>query len=60
MEMGKRGQNPIPIPTNFKDYYFEQKQGGALDKVIADSLYISEWTLYRWKRKVGIKSRKGC
>lgn len=58
--MGKRGQHPIPIPSHFKEYYFEQKQVGALDQIIANHLNISEWTLYRWKRKVGIKSRKGC
>lgn len=54
----KRGRKLLPIPSDFRTYYQQQKKLGLADPEIAEGLLISERTLYRWKQNLGIKVRK--
>lgn len=38
----------------FKKKYYELKKHGDFDRKIANALYISEQTLYRYKKKCGL------
>jgi transposase len=52
--MGLRGQQSAK-PDNFKEFYLQQKEAGVLDRDIAKMLYVSEYSIVRWKRQEGFK-----
>lgn len=51
--MGKRGQQPIERPADFKSIYIAAKNKKITDLEIAKVLLISVDTLKRWKKEEG-------
>ena len=56
--MGKRGQKPIDIPENFKEFYRQAKIDQLSDRAIGNMFFVSRDTVMKWKKQVGIGKRE--